>query len=100
MRNLKISCQVIFCVAIFQLFLSCKKSNVKEDSQNYQIKNTECYYIVNSIDNSPIASASVTMEHLLKSGYYLPFDGLTDSSGHICNEYDANLPAAEQLLVF
>lgn len=98
MSNLKISCQVFFYVAILQLFLSCKKSNVKEDSQNSQIKNIECYYIFNSIDSSPIAGASVTMEHLV-NGLYLPFDGLTDSSGHICNEYASDLPAAEQLLV-
>jgi hypothetical protein len=80
------------------LFLSCEKQ--KENSQvNSPSTKTECYDVIDALDNHPIAGASVTMNHMMTSGYYMPYNGLTDISGHICNEYAADLPATAELLV-
>jgi hypothetical protein len=100
MKNLKICYKVIFYITISQMFFSCKKSvDTGPAVQNVPSKKTECYDVFDALDNHPIAGASVTMEHMMTSGYYMPYDGTTDSSGHICNEYDGYLPGAAEILV-
>ena len=101
MKNFIIYFRVFVYVCISLLLLSCEKS--KEDNPSTEDSpstKTECYDVFDALDNHPIAGASVTMNHLMASGYYMPYDGLTDFSGHICNEYAADLPAAEELLVW
>jgi hypothetical protein len=100
MKNFIIFFRVFVFVCISLLLLSCKKS--KEDSlstNNNPSTKTECYDVFDALDNHPIAGASVTMNHMTIWGYYLPYEGLTDISGHICNEYAADLPPTEELLV-
>lgn len=99
MKDIMIPFQVIVSVCISLLLLSCEKPGEKSKENSPSTK-TECYDVFDILDNRPIAGASVTMNHMMTSGFYMPYDGLTDSSGHICNEYAADLPAAEELLVW
>ncbi len=89
--------RVFTYVLISLLLLCCEKTNETED--NTPSTKTECYDVVDAIDNHPISGASVTMNHMTSYGYYMPYSGLTDSSGHICNEYASYLPAADEILV-
>jgi hypothetical protein len=97
MKNFKIFFRVFVYISISLLLLSCE---MPKDKDNGPSTKTECYDVFDAFDNHPIAGASVTMNHMMTSGYWMPYNGLTDSSGHICNEYDTYLPAAEELWVW